>query len=254
MSELDLILDLHLRNARQGPGSASETRRAIELARLDPRERLVVADLGCGTGASSVVLAKTLNAHVIALDFAAPFIDRLRARVSEEGLSDRIEGVVGLMESLPFRDEQFDVIWSEGAIYTIGFGEGLRAWRRCLRPGGVVAVTEMTWTTATRPERVEAHWTAEYPGIATASAKLRIVEEEGYEPLGLFFLPSDCWERNYYEPLRAGFPAFLARHGHSEPARRIVHAEEAEMSLFREYGAWYGYAFYIARKVGGSAR
>jgi len=251
MGDVDLIIDLHAGNPRQGPGGDDETRRAIELARLDHAEPLAIADVGCGTGASSLVLARTLNAHVTALDIADPFLERLRERAADQGLSDRIDPVVGRMESLPFGDARFDVIWAEGAVYNIGFAEGLGAWKRFLRPGGIVAVSEITWTTASRPAAAEDHWNREYPAIATASAKLQLVEQAGYEPLGVFFLPRDCWEAGYYEPLRAGFPAFLDRHAHGEAARRIVDAEQAEMSLYREHGRWYGYAFYIARKIDG---
>jgi ubiquinone/menaquinone biosynthesis C-methylase UbiE len=249
MSNLDLLIDLHLRNDRQGPGSDAETRRAINLTRLDPNERLAIADIGCGTGASSFVLAKALNGHITAVDFAEPFVERLRKGTATRGLSDYIEPFVGQMGSLPFDDKQFDLIWSEGAIYNMGFAEGLNAWRRFLRPGGVVAVSEITWTTAHRPAEVESHWNSEYPGIATASAKLQLVEQEGYEPLGIFFLPRDCWEQHYYEPLRSSFPAFLERQENSEVARQVLRAEEAEMSLYHDYGQWYSYAFYIARRT-----
>lgn len=254
MTDRDLIIDLHLLNNRQSPGSDDETRRAIEIARLIDTAPIKVADIGCGTGASSLVLARTLNARVIAIDAAKPFVDRLRERAAREGLSDRIETTVGQMESLVFRDEHFDVVWSEGAIYNMGFALGIRAWRRLLRPGGVIAISELTWTTTTRPADIEAHWMCEYPGIRTASANLRCLEDEGYEPLGLFFIPRDCWEANYYAPLRSALPAFLKRHGRSEAAQRVVAVEKAEMALHREWGEWYGYAFYIARKTTGIAR
>jgi ubiquinone/menaquinone biosynthesis C-methylase UbiE len=248
-SEFDLIIDLHLRNDRQGPGGDEETQRAIELGRLGQDRPLAVADIGCGTGASSLVLARSLDARITAVDFAEPFIDRLRERVDAAGLSGRIDAMVGRMEDLPFAEGQLDLIWSEGAIYNVGFESGLRSWRRFLRPHGVVAVSEITWTTAERPADVHEHWMREYPEIDTASAKLKIVEQAGYEPLGVFLIPGQCWEANYYAPIRAGFPDFLERHGHSGAARSVVAAEEAEMAFHRERGAWFSYAFYIARRV-----
>ena len=36
-----------------------------------------------------------------------------------------VTGIVGSMENLPFRKEEFDLIWSEGAIDSIGFETGL---------------------------------------------------------------------------------------------------------------------------------
>ncbi len=246
----DLILDLHIRQDRQGPGSDIETRRALDLARIDRSRKLSVSDLGSGTGASTLVLANELDAHVTAVDFAPGFVDRLRERADQAGLSAQISAMVGEMQALPFNEEQFDVIWSEGAIYNIGFAEGLRAWRRFLRPGGVIGVSELTWTTSQRPAEIEAHWGAEYPGIATAPQKLEVMEAEGYEPLGMFFLPRDCWEEHYYTPLSAAFAGFLDRHGASEAARELVSAEQAEIDLYRRFGRWYSYGFYIARRPG----
>ncbi len=249
MDELDLLMDMHVHNARQGPGCDEETRRAVELARLEQRGRLEVADFGCGTGASAMVLARSLDARITAIDAVPGFVERMRIRVGEAGLSDRIDARVGDMASPAFEDGRFDVIWAEGSIYNIGFESGLRDWRRLLKPRGVLAVSELSWTTSERPAEVDDHWSRAYPGIATASEKLRTLEQAGYEPVGMFFLPSRCWIENYYAPLRAGFPAFLERHRHSEMARSLVASEEAEMQMFDSFGRWYGYGFYIARRV-----
>ena len=247
MDEIELLIDLHAGNVRQGPGGDEETRRAIELARLDPDAPLTIADVGCGTGATTLVLARALNARVTAIDALPAFIERLRERADREGLGNRIQAQVGNMASLPFDEDALDVLWSEAAIYNMGFEAGIRAWRRFLRPNGVLVVSELTWTSSTRPVEVERHWRAEYPGITTASENIRMLEEAGYRPLGFFFLPPRCWA-NYYEPLRRAFQGFLERHEQSEKAQQIVAAEQKEIELYRERGEWYGYAFYIARK------
>ena len=249
VDDRDLLIDLHVGNDRQGPGGDDETRRALGFAGLDPGAPIDALDLGSGVGASALLLARVLNARVTAVDAAPEFVRRLRERAEQEHVSDRVVAYVGRMESLGFEGARFDVVWSEGSIYTIGFETGVRAWRRFLRAGGVLAVTELTWTTDRRPAEVDAHWTREYPGITTPSANLRVLERAGYEPLAVFFLPRRCWEENYYRPLRAGFEAFLRRHNDSDGARRLVAAEEAEMRLYRDYGRWYGYAFYVARRT-----
>ena len=53
-----LMMDLHRDGARQGPGSEEETLRAFDLTRLDRVAELQVADIGCGTGASTLVLGR----------------------------------------------------------------------------------------------------------------------------------------------------------------------------------------------------
>lgn len=248
MENLQLLIDLHRDTDRQGPGGEAETRLAIRLAGLDPSAPLEIADIGCGTGSASLLLAAELNARVTAVDLAPEFIEKLRKNASEMGLGDRISPRVASMDALPFDDEAFDAIWSEGAVYNIGFERGVRAWRRYLKPGGVLAVSEVTWLTDQRPEALQAFWEAAYPEIGTAAAKLSVLERAGYTPVGYFVLPGRCWLDHYYGPLEQRFDGFLERHAHSAGARTLVQAEREEIALYRKHGRHFGYGFYVARK------
>lgn len=245
---LDLLIDLHAPHERQGPGSRATTERAIELAGLRERAHLRVADLGCGTGASALVLAEVLDARITAVDLSGAFLRRLRGRAAEQGWAERIHAVEASIDSLPLGNRSFDVIWCEGAIYTIGFERGARAWRGLLKPGGVLVVSELTWTTPCRPKPVEEFWGEAYPAIDTASGKMRVLEEAGYSPIGYFPLPPECWTDEYYNPLEANFGAFLERHEDRPEAARLVEAERQEIALYRRYGAYYSYGMYIARR------
>jgi SAM-dependent methyltransferase len=249
MSEHSLIIDLHRGNRRLGPGSDVQTRRAIEMAGLTADAHLSVADLGCGTGASALLLARCLGARVTAVDSSAELLDELRERASREGLEASLRPVVADIADLPLKDAEFDLIWSEAAIYNVGFAQGVRAWRRFLKPGGVVAVSDLVWTTATRPPEIDAHWSSAYPTIGTASDRIATLERSGYQPVGHFLLPHACWHENYYTPLRDSFAAFLDRHARSPEAQALVDAEEHEAQLHERFGDRYGYAFFIARRV-----
>lgn len=92
MDDLRLLMDLHITADRQGPGGAAETRRAIELSGLSMRRSLKIADIGCGTGASTLVLAKDLDAHIVAVDFLSDFLDVLRSRAARAGIERRRQG------------------------------------------------------------------------------------------------------------------------------------------------------------------
>ena len=153
------------------------------------------------------------------------------------------------MAALPFAAGTCDATWSEGAIYNMGFAAGIEAWRRCLKPGGILAVSELTWLTDRRPGELQAHWAREYPEVGTVSAKIAALERLGFSPIGYFPLPERCWLDNYYRPMQRRFPAFLRRHPASAAARAIVSAEEHEISLYERYSAFVGYGYYIARKV-----
>ena len=126
MENLQLLIDLHRHANRQGPGGEEETKKAMALAMLDKTNPLRIADIGCGTGASSIVLAKELNAHITAVDFLSEFIEVLSVNARREGVEDKISTLVCSMDCLPFEDEEFSVIWSEGAIYNMGFENGVK--------------------------------------------------------------------------------------------------------------------------------
>ncbi len=255
--ELALLADLHRDGERQGPGGTCETRLALTLARQcgglpasqEDGSPLRVADIGCGTGASTLVLADALDARLVAVDLLPAFLSVLRTRAEAAGLADRIDTVTASMEALPLPDGAFDLLWSEGAIYTMGFERGLAAWRRHLRPGGILVVSEITWLTPMRPDELETHWTRAYPEIAPAGEKLAALMRQGYGPLGHFILPEHCWWENYYHPLAARFDAFLQRHAGNPAAEALISAEREEIDLHARHPGQVGYGMYIARRL-----
>ena len=249
MDDFQLIIDLHKEGARQGPGGDDETRLALALSGLRGQSNLAVADLGCGTGASTLVLARELDAHITAVDFLPEFLAILESRANEAGLADRITTLAASMDALPFEPATFDAIWSEGAIYNMGFASGLEAWSPYLKPHGVIAVSELTWLSEERPEPLTTHWVNEYPEVDAASAKIAVLEALGFALRGYFPLPARCWLDNYYRPLQASFAGFLDRHDHSEAARTLVAAEEREIALYESHIDFVSYGFYIAQKM-----
>ena len=249
MDDFQLLIDLHKNADRQGPGGDAETEKALDLAMIDRSAPLKIADIGCGTGASTLLLARLLNAHITAVDFLQDFLDVLEERARETGLSEKITTLCRSMDDLPFQDGEFDVIWSEGAIYNIGFEKGVADWGRYLKAGGLLVASEITWTTDSRPAELEKYWKEEYPEIDTASAKIGVLEKNGYSPIGYLALPEHCWLENYYRPMQKRFTDFLARHGNSEGAQAVVEAEKQEIELYRKYKTYYSYGVYIARKL-----
>lgn len=249
MDHLRLMIDLHGGGPRQGPGGEAETRLAIQVAGLAPSPDLRIADVGCGTGAATLVLAASLGAQVTAIDLVPSFLERLRESADAAGLNERIQTLTCPMTSLPFADGELDAIWSEGAIYNMGFEAGVTAWRRFLKPGGILAVSELTWLTSTRPPDLQAHWENAYSEIDTAAAKMAVLERQGYAPLGYFVLPESCWLANFYRPMEERFAAFLRANAGSTAAREIVEAERREIRLYETLSPYFGYGFYIARKT-----
>jgi SAM-dependent methyltransferase len=231
---------------RQGPGDDPSTLRALALIPgVGPATR--VLDIGCGTGAQTLVLARRSPARIVAVDSHRPFVDEVIRRARDEGLADRIDARVGDMRALDFAPGSFDVIWSEGAIAIMGVEAGLRAWRDLLVPGGHVAVTEACWTKADPPADCVAFWAEEYPAITDAAALLDLAGRCGYEPVGHFALPRSAWWDDYYRPLQQNVHAFRQRHRGDAGAGAIADRIQREIDVWHASGDWYGYVFFVVR-------
>jgi len=248
MTKLDLIIDLHKNSKRQGPGSEGETLKALGFMRLPSDRKLKIADIGCGSGGQTLTLAQKINCHITAVDLYPEFLVELNEKSERLGLKEKIETLQKSMEDMHFKREEFDIIWSEGAIYIIGFENGIRKWKPYLKVSGYLGVSEITWIANSRPKEIEDFWKQEYPEIDTASNKIKILENNGYSLVGYFYLNQDSWIENYYKPMEARVEAFLKRHNNSELACKVVEEYKSEINLYQKYKNYYSYGFYIAKK------
>lgn len=255
MEEMELMMHLHLDNERQGPGSNEMTELVLELAfklaGFDNSRSCRTADIGCGTGAQTITLAKSLKGEITAVDIFSGFLEKLQQRIQteKESLTASVSCIEASMDNLPFKQEEFDIIWSEGAIYNIGFRKGLEYWKQFLKKGGILAVSEITWTTDRRPSELEEFWNGAYSEMDTASGKIKALEEAGYRILGHLMLPENCWTDKYYKPLLESHGPFLARFAGNGTAAGIVAADIREADMYNRYKNFYSYGFYIARKI-----
>lgn len=245
--DLNLICNYFAGLERQGPGSPDVTTRALEfIDNLDSGSR--IADLGCGTGGQTMTLARNTPGSITGIDLFPTFIGIFNTNAGKLGLGDRVKGITGSMDDLPFNDGELDLIWSEGAIYNIGFERGLREWRRYLRQGGFIAVTEASWFTETRPDEITRFWLDAYPGIDTVAVKVRQMQEAGYIPVATFILPETCWTDNFYKPQEIWQESFLRKHHGDDMAADFVANQRFEAQLYYRFREYYGYVFYIGKK------
>ena len=248
MSEIQLLVDFHQAGERQGPGSPEETRKALALIGFDEKEYLKAADIGCGTGAQTITLAQQINGHITAIDLFPEFLERLDQRARELGLSNKITTRKQSMDELQFGEGELDLIWSEGAIYNIGFETGIKQWRRFLKTGGYLAVSELSWISGSRPAELEQYWQEAYPEIDTVSNKIGALERNGYTPVAHFILPPNCWIDHYFRPMQQRFPQFLEQHNYADAVKAFIENEQQEIRMYEQYKDYYSYGFYIARK------
>lgn len=246
--DFNLICDYFSSIDRQGPGSEEITKLALRYVKGLSSESKI-ADLGCGTGGQTVTLALNTPAQIVALDLFPLFISKLKLQLKTLSLSDRVNAISGSMSELPFADNEFDVIWSEGAIYNIGFQYGLKYWHRFIKKGGYVAVTEASWLTDDRPEEIARFWSDAYPEIDTLPNKVKQLQGAGYIPIASFVLPEECWTDNFYFPQKKAQEIFLRNNADKKTARELVNYMRYEAELYSKYKGYYGYVFYIGKKV-----
>lgn len=232
---------------RQGPGDRASTLRALALVpELGPGSR--VLDLGCGTGLQTLTLAENSPASFVAVDSHAPFVDALNRHARALGLANRIDARVGDMRHVDFPPHSFDLIWCEGAIYNIGFEAGLREWRRVLKPGGHIAVTEACWMRPDPPPECVEFWMREYPAIREPSALLEVIAASGYDAVSHFPLPASSWWDDYYRPLQQNVTVFRDRHHGESDAEALADRVQQEIDIWHAYSAFYGYEFFVMRR------
>lgn len=236
-----------------GPGDSVTTRNLVERLRADLLSGSRVADFGCGVGASALVLAQCLpESRVLALDSHAPFIERLETAASDCGLGDRVSAVVGDMADPPALDGvigEFDLIWSESAIYSIGRANALACWHPLLKPNGWLVFSDIVWQCepTTRSDKVSAFWVKEYPDIATTADVVDELIAAGFNPLDPVLSGREAWS-NYYESLRDHL-CQLTKRGDCQQALITVMAEfEQEIDVYDSAGNEVALAFFLARR------
>ncbi|MEW6337765.1 MAG: class I SAM-dependent methyltransferase [Acidobacteriota bacterium] len=243
MTEIEALVALHAGLERKGPGTEEITLEALARCRPLP-SRPVVLDLGCGSGAAALALAQELRAPVTAIDLALPFLRELHQRVAREGLRSLVRPVLADFGAPPVRAGSVDLIWSEGAIYNLGWENGLRRWAPLLRPGGWLAVTEATWLVADPPEDVRQAWDGWYPGMGTVDSNLGAARGLGLTVVDARPLPAEAWWA-YYRPVIERCAAF--ERDADETMRAVIAETRREIALFERNGDAYGYVFYLLR-------
>lgn len=246
--DFNLICEFFSNMERQGPGSPEVTLQALSF--IDNlTDKSLIADIGCGTGGQTMVLAQHTLGQITGLDLFPDFINIFNHNARLLGLQNRVKGIVGSMDSLPFQCEELDLIWSEGAIYNIGFERGLNEWRKYLKTGGYIAVSESSWFTDERPAEINDFWMESYPEIDTIPNQVAKIHKAGYLPVATFILPSTCWTEHYFAPMVTVQEIFLDKYAGNKTAEELIAFQCYEEELYRKYKEFYGYVFFIAKKL-----
>jgi len=248
LTMMDLIIESHVGLERQGPGSPEVIAKALGF--IDDLDKISrVADLGCGTGGQTMVLAQNIAGNITGVDICPDFINVFNDNAKKLNLEARVNGIVGSIEELSFQKEEFDLIWSEGVIDSIGFEKSLNYWNGFLKRNGYIAVTNPSWLTDERPAEIEKFWGDAVGGLGTIAENIGTMQKVGYEFITSFVLPEKCWTDNYFIPREAAEKALLKKYGENKIVEDYVKDDKYEVELYSKYKQYYGYVFYIGKKI-----
>ncbi len=248
----EVFFEVYENLPRQGPGNRTCAARALGLCRELP-EFPAILDLGCGVGGQTFHLAELVSGSIVAVDSHAPSVERLRRAIARNGLSQRISAMVADMAHLELTPESFDLIWSEGALYSIGLGNALSVCHGPLRPGGYLAFTDAIWRKKSPPPEVKASFELDYPAMGWLDDDVAAIHDCGFEIVGHFTLPDEAWWDDFYTPMEARIMELRSKYASDLEALAILDQLAEEPMMHRYYSDFYAYEFFVAcRPIHGS--
>src|SRR4029434_7844880 len=156
---------------------------SLYVLRSLPEHRFeVVVDAGCGAGRQTFVSADELKTPIHAVDSYQPFLNRLRQRAKEKGITQLVRTHCMDMKDIPRVFPSIDLLWAEGAAYNIGFEDALARWAKAIRPDGFAVISELCWLREDKiPDAVTEFFRWGYPEMQSVEQNIAIAEEAGYK-------------------------------------------------------------------------
>lgn len=229
---------------RQGPGCTGATKKVFSYLPELPVDAQIL-DVGCGSGAQTRDLISLTAGTVTAVDNHQPFLDSIASWAGKDGFSGRIKTICASMDALPFEKEQFDLIWSEGAIFIIGFERGLNAWKPLVKKSGFIVVSDAVWFEPNPPQELVQWWEKAGDIPRTEDQLAEQVRNAGLRLVATYRLPETGWWENYYVPMRARVAELRKIHGTNPALAAILDSCDNEADTYRKFKRYYGYTFFV---------
>ena len=247
MEGIEYLYELCEALPRCGAGDNEFTRRAFCAIGKVVKQPLIL-DIGCGPGVQTIELARISNGKIIALDNHQAFLDKLMEQARNEGLEEKIIPTNLSMKEMNFEENTFDIIWSEGALYFMGFQNGLKRCRQLLKDKSHLAVTELVYTAPNPPDAVIQYFEDEYPDIDNIEGKIEVIQKEGFELISNFTLPESAWLDSYYSPIEKELPRLNKKYQGNETALGVFEGFRNEIDTYRKYSEFFGYEFFVMQR------
>lgn len=190
------------------PGGDELTLRLAELAGIRDGSR--VLDVASGRGRTAQLLASRLGTEVVGVELGMQSVEAAQASALAAGLGSRVRFVEGDASMLPLEDSSFDVALCECSLCLFPDKRAAVAeMARVVRPGGVVAIADVTADAASLPSALQG-------AMARVACVADALPLEGYE-----------------EEIRRAGLEILARERHDQALGRMVERAAARLRVAR---------------------
>lgn len=234
---------------RQGPGDDEHTKKAFSIIPEPLKRGGEILDVGCGKGVQTMALARLCpSCRITATDIHQPFLDALDEKIAAGGFSGRIKTVCASMDDLPFGEESFDIIWAEGCSFIMGFENAVRYWKKFLKPGGYMMISDLFWFTENPSAETREFFAEIDPSMMIEDKGVEIIRNAGFEHAGSFRLPSRVWEESYYGEVKEKSGDLREKFKDDEAALMIIEGLKKQTEIFDKYSDEYGYTYNVMRK------
>jgi SAM-dependent methyltransferase len=217
----------------------SSPEKVIKLGKfLRLRQGSRVVDFGCGYAEPLILWAEQFGIEGIGIDVREQACERARKKVSERGLTGRIEIVCGKGADYAFEPGAFDAATCVGASFVWGgYKPTIQAMKRAIRPEGRLGIGEPYWLRDKVPEE----YAAQISPVHTEFELMQIAREEGFDFEYVVRASHDDWDR-YEADNWHGLIRWIEEnpdHPELEDVIKHLHKDQDEYLKFgREYLGW----------------
>ncbi|MFC2036084.1 class I SAM-dependent methyltransferase [Chloroflexota bacterium] len=186
-----------------------------------------ILDIGCGSGIPTLELARLSQEEVIGIDIDQPALDQFTRKIKGARLTEQVKAVNCSMFDMDFADESFDIIWSEGSIYAIGFERGLMEWKQFLKLDGFMVIHDEQ---------------------GDIKEKLDQISNRGYELLGYFVLSKETWWTEYFAPLERLISESPIKYTHDPKIPEEIQQAQEELDWFKKNPQQSNSVYFVMRR------
>ncbi|MEQ9372225.1 MAG: methyltransferase domain-containing protein [Coleofasciculus chthonoplastes F3-SA18-01] len=199
-----------------------------------------VLDLGCGNGNSSIWLAQQTGCEVIGVDWSETLIDNAKQK-AQDYPSLRLSFQKVSVTNLPFPNQSFTHVWSQGTLYQVEQRElALREINRVLSETGILLLDDLI---TPKPDISQEAKNSVYQRLSFAPTFSSESYVDKLSQIGFMVFPVNDWSEHLqksYELLSQ-----IAQENEKQPELSAAYQKMAEAIQKQELG----WSFYRCEKV-----